>query len=75
MKFRWLTNVLSLPVIFELQQTLCNNYNDVGDEFSKGLAGDKLPIPDIGCATGKAASLFIDMVKQEYQKQAQELKP
>ncbi len=58
--------LLDIPLIFELQETLCNNYGGVRKEFSEYLSEDGLKILDIGCSTGASAQSIVDMDRQNY---------
>lgn len=57
---------LSYPLVFELQQKFCNNYDAVFNEFSDYLNKAGLCILDIGCSTGTCGSSIIDMKNNQY---------
>ena len=62
----FLHKILENPIVFELQQRLCNDYSTVTEEFSEILGECGKRIIDIGCSTGACASSIIDMKKNEY---------
>lgn len=62
----FLHRLLENPLVFEMQQRLCNNYTAIFDEFSDILGQNGKRIIDIGCSTGACASSIIDMQKNEY---------
>lgn len=62
----FLHRLLENPLVFELQQRLCNNYSAIFDEFSDILGQGGKRIIDIGCSTGACASSIIDMQKNDY---------
>lgn len=57
---------LENPVMFDLQQKLCNDYTTVSNEFSEFLSKDSMKILDVGCSTGTCAGNIIDMKKHDY---------
>jgi ubiquinone/menaquinone biosynthesis C-methylase UbiE len=61
-----LHRMLEIPVVFELQQKFCNDYENVTEEFSELLTPSGLRILDVGCSTGTCASQVIDMKRQRY---------
>jgi len=61
-----LHRLLESPLVFELQQRLCNNYSAILSEFSNILNQDRKRIVDIGCSTGACASRIIDMGRNDY---------
>lgn len=63
---RLIHHLIDVPLIFELQETLCNDYSSVRKEFNDYLSKDKLKILDIGCATGVSARALVDMERQSY---------
>jgi SAM-dependent methyltransferase len=62
----FLHRLLENPVVFELQQRLCNNYSAILGEFSDILGQGGRRIIDIGCSTGACASSVIDMRMNNY---------
>lgn len=58
--------LLEVPMIFELQESLCNDYGSIRKEFLEYLSKDGLKILDIGCGTGVSASVIVDMEHQSY---------
>jgi len=49
-------SLLDQPLVFELQQRVCNNYARVRDHFREYLCTKGKDILDIGCSTGACAS-------------------
>lgn len=62
----FLHRLLESPLVFELQQRLCNNYSAIFKEFSDILGQGGKRIIDIGCSTGACANSIIDMRANEY---------
>jgi SAM-dependent methyltransferase len=62
----FLHRLLEKPLIFELQQKLCNNYSAIAEEFSDILGQGGKRIIDIGCSTGACARTIIDMRMNDY---------
>lgn len=58
--------VLSIPLIFEWQQKLCNNYGAVHEAFKSHLTVSGKDILDIGCSTGTCAAAAVDMDQNRY---------
>src|SRR5262245_10335042 len=59
--------LLDVPVVFQLQQRLFNNYENVGAAFAKYLqSGNRLDILDVGCSTAASAGQIIDMKRHHY---------
>jgi ubiquinone/menaquinone biosynthesis C-methylase UbiE len=58
--------VLEIPLLFDLQQRLCNNYSNVAVEFSEYLSGPALDVLDVGCSTGTCGAAVIDMKQHRY---------
>ncbi len=58
--------LLSIPLIFDLQEFICNEYDSVRKEFIEYLSKDGLKILDIGCGTGISAKSIVDMEHQSY---------
>jgi SAM-dependent methyltransferase len=63
---RGLHRLLDIPLVFELQQRISNNYSGVFAEFSDVLGAAGLSIVDIGCSTGACSSSIIDMQANSY---------
>jgi ubiquinone/menaquinone biosynthesis C-methylase UbiE len=61
-----LHKLLENPLVFELQQRLCNNYSAIVTEFADFLGSGGQRIIDIGCSTGACASCIIDMQANDY---------
>ncbi|SRR5258706_972595 len=61
-----ISRVLSIPGAFQLQQRLCNNYENVSAEFSDYLAKGPLRILDVGCSTGVCGQEVFDTARDEY---------
>lgn len=55
-----------MPWIFQFQQKLCNNYDNVRAEFRHHLDKPGQRILDIGCSTGTCAGEVVDMDRNEY---------
>ena len=51
---------LSFPMIFELQQRICNNYGAIRNEFRDYLAGRGKNILDVGCSTGTCGNTYFE---------------
>jgi len=58
--------ILENPIVFEVQQLVCNNYSAVSQEFSGLLDVRGLRILDIGCSTGTCAGQIVDMKANSY---------
>jgi ubiquinone/menaquinone biosynthesis C-methylase UbiE len=58
--------LLAVPLVFDVQQALCNNYGGVRAEFADYLNKDGLKILDVGCSTGASAASVVDMERQDY---------
>lgn len=58
--------LLSIPLIFDLQEFICNEYDSVRKEFIEYLSKDGLKVLDIGCGTGISAKNIVDMERQSY---------
>lgn len=58
--------LLSNPMVFNLQQKLCNDYKNVAIEFSDYLSQPSSKILDLGCSTGIAGQEICDMHKLNY---------
>jgi SAM-dependent methyltransferase len=61
-----LAKLLSIPLVFNLQQKLCNSYDNVKTEFSDYLTDESLSILDLGCSTGVAGEGICDLTTQKY---------
>lgn len=59
-------SVLSVPLIFEWQQRLCNNYGAVQEAFKPWLDVSGKDILDIGCSTGTCAAAAVPMDRNRY---------
>jgi SAM-dependent methyltransferase len=57
---------LENPLVFEVQQRLCNNYSGILAEFSGILDRKGRRILDVGCSTGTCAGQIIDMKSNSY---------
>jgi len=62
----FLHRLLENPLVFELQQKLCNNYSAIRQEFDDILGATGRRIIDIGCSTGTCAAEIIDFEKNDY---------
>lgn len=62
----FLHKLLENPIIFEIQQRICNNYSAIKVEFLDILDDGGKEILDIGCSTGTCASNIIDMCNNNY---------
>src|SRR5678810_564388 len=60
-----ISNVLSLPGVFQLQQRIFNNYGNVKLEFSDYLEKGPLRILDVGCSTGACGQAIFDRARDE----------
>lgn len=58
--------ILKKPLVFELQQKLCNNYQAVRDHFAEYVNVRNKDILDIGCSTGNCASALVCMRENRY---------
>src|SRR5947209_9179908 len=58
--------LLDKPLVFQLQQRICNNYLSLKDTFPAyfGVTGNN--ILDIGCSTATCAGQIIDMKNNYY---------
>jgi len=64
---QWIVDrTLDNPVVFELQQSLFNNYAAVLAEFAGILDRKNICILDVGCSTGTCAGQIIDMEANSY---------
>lgn len=63
---RAVERALAVPLVFELQQRLCNDYGSVLEEFRPFLEVRGRRILDFGCSTGACASRIVDMRANEY---------
>ncbi len=63
---RLIDSVLSIPLIFEWQQKLCNNYGAVREAFKPWLNVSGKDILDIGCSTGTCAAAAVAMERNRY---------
>jgi SAM-dependent methyltransferase len=58
--------LLDNPLVFRLQQKLCNNYLNVRDAFAGYLMTAGNDILDVGCSTAACAGQIIDMNRNRY---------
>lgn len=58
--------LLENPLVFEVQQRLCNNYSAIREEFAELLGRPGQSIIDIGCSTGTCAGEIIDFQRIDY---------
>ncbi|MDF1756845.1 MAG: class I SAM-dependent methyltransferase [Legionellaceae bacterium] len=61
-----LSKLLGIPVIFNLQQKYCNNYDRIKEEFLDNIDKENLNILDIGCSTGICGQTIFDVEKNNY---------
>ncbi|MDC0326727.1 M23 family metallopeptidase [Candidatus Pelagibacter sp.] len=61
-----LHKLLEIPIVFQLQQKICNNYDAVLNEFSEYLNTTNKSIIEIGCSTANCASEIVNMSKNYY---------
>lgn len=61
-----LSKLLNAPAIFDLQQKVCNNYENVKLEFADYVDAEKLHILDVGCSTGVCGQAIFDTARNEY---------
>jgi ubiquinone/menaquinone biosynthesis C-methylase UbiE len=66
MFIKLLHKILEIPLVFHLQQKICNNYENIFSEFSDYLKCNNKKIIEIGCSTGFCASKIIDMKNNHY---------
>lgn len=57
---------LKYPKIFEWQQKMCNDYENIQKEFIQFYSKKNQYILDIGCSTGTCASKIVDMRNNHY---------
>jgi SAM-dependent methyltransferase len=58
--------LLDHPLVFQLQQKLCNNYLNVRDAFGAYLMTAGKDMLDIGCSTATCAGQIIDKKRNRY---------
>jgi ubiquinone/menaquinone biosynthesis C-methylase UbiE len=58
--------LLESPVVFQLQQRLCNNYSSLKEAFPDYFDVIGKYILDVGCSTAACAGQIIDMEKNSY---------
>lgn len=63
---RLIRQTLSIPLIFDLQQKLCNNYVAMLEEFAGYLKVSGKRILDVGCSTAACAREIVDMKNNSY---------
>ena len=61
-----LSKLLSIPAVFDLQQKVCNNYNNVKVEFADYIDAEAMCILDIGCSTGVCGQEIFDTENSDY---------
>ncbi len=61
---RW--SVLSVPLVFQLQQRIFNNYGAVKAEFDDYLRQGPFRILDVGCSTGACGQAVFDTARDDY---------
>jgi ubiquinone/menaquinone biosynthesis C-methylase UbiE len=61
-----LHGLLSIPILFELQQRIFNDYSKVRMEFEEFLGQSGVSILDIGCSTGACAASIVSMESNSY---------
>ena len=59
-------SMLDHPLVFEIQQRACNNYDGVRAHFLEYLSESGKDILDIGCSTGTCAAACIPMKENRY---------
>ena len=59
-------SMLDHPLVFDIQQKVCNNYSGVRDHFREYLSSRDKDILDIGCSTGACASVCVSMKDNRY---------
>ena len=60
------STVLSVPLVFQLQQRIFNNYGNVKAEFEEYLRQGPLRILDVGCSTGACGQAVFDTARDDY---------
>jgi predicted TPR repeat methyltransferase len=61
-----LVNLLSHPKLFDIQQNLCNTYENIKNHFQTYVAKKNLMILDVGCSTGIGASRIFNFDENRY---------
>ena len=64
--WRGIHKILEVPLLFRIQQHLCNNYGSVRAAFQAELGGGSLRYLDVGCSTGASVSKLFDLEKEDY---------
>jgi len=64
--WRGIHKVLEVPLLFRIQQRICNNYEAVRKQFAGELEGKDLRFLDVGCSTGASVSQIFDLKKVDY---------
>lgn len=64
--WRMVYRALDVPLVFRVQQHLCNDYSAVSGHFAPQLAGKGLRLLDIGCSTGASVSKLFDLDAHSY---------
>lgn len=66
--WRAVHGLLKIPLVFRLQERLCNNYEAVRNQFASelGSGNGTLRILDVGCSTGASVARMFDLDKVEY---------
>lgn len=63
---RVLHGLLQIPILFEIQQRIFNDYRNVYTEFEDLLGRSGVSIIDIGCSTGACAASIVPMTSNRY---------
>lgn len=64
--WRMIYRALEVPVLFRMQQHICNDYSAVQTVFGDTLRQPGLRMLDIGCSTGASVSKIFDLERQDY---------
>jgi SAM-dependent methyltransferase len=63
---KMLQRLLDVPIVFQLQQKICNNYLNVATAFASYLEIYDKDILDVGCSTAACADEIINMKNNRY---------